>query len=94
MKYRQIYYRKWRTLASPWKSTSSLADNARKRDQTYNWETATHSKEYHDDLDSFTDFETDFPAIVYNDAPISNQNVSSKPTAVYTAYPKPMDTAY
>ncbi|GJU71348.1 hypothetical protein Tco_1262753 [Tanacetum coccineum] len=27
-----------------------------------------YNKEYCDDLDSFTDFETDFPAIVYNDA--------------------------
>ncbi|GKB27861.1 hypothetical protein Tco_0867262 [Tanacetum coccineum] len=56
-----------------------IADKARGRDQTYNWETATYSKEYCNDLDSFTDFETNFPTIVYNDAPTSNQIVSSEP---------------
>ncbi|GKF31892.1 hypothetical protein Tco_0101690, partial [Tanacetum coccineum] len=48
-----------------------MADKARGRDQKFNWETATYGKEYCDDLDSFTDFETDFPAIVYNDASTS-----------------------
>ncbi|GJX58163.1 hypothetical protein Tco_0289553 [Tanacetum coccineum] len=57
-----------------------MADNARGGDQTFNWETATHGKVYCEDLDSFIDFETDFPVIVYNDAPTSNQNVSSEPT--------------
>ncbi|GJZ94108.1 putative reverse transcriptase domain-containing protein [Tanacetum coccineum] len=57
-----------------------MADKARGHDQTFNWETTTYSKKYCDDLDSFTDFETDFPAIVYNDASTSNQNVSSEPT--------------
>ncbi|GKE66074.1 hypothetical protein Tco_1520235, partial [Tanacetum coccineum] len=45
-----------------------MADKARGHDQTFNWETATYGKEYCDDLDSFTDFETDFPAIIYIDA--------------------------
>ncbi|GKC27267.1 hypothetical protein Tco_1034561 [Tanacetum coccineum] len=57
-----------------------MADKARGRHQTFNWETVTYGKVYCDDLDSFTDFETDFPAIVYNDASTSNQNVSSEPT--------------
>ncbi|GKB61809.1 hypothetical protein Tco_0917995 [Tanacetum coccineum] len=57
-----------------------MADKARGRDHTFNWETATYDEEYCDDLDSFTYFETDFPAIVYNDASTSNQNVSSEPT--------------
>ncbi|GKB25194.1 hypothetical protein Tco_0864595 [Tanacetum coccineum] len=57
-----------------------IADKARGRDQTFNWETATYGKVYCDDSDLFTDFETDFPAIVYNDASTSNQNVSSEPT--------------
>ncbi|GKE47207.1 hypothetical protein Tco_1478465, partial [Tanacetum coccineum] len=57
-----------------------MADKARRRDQTFNWETATYGKEYCDDLDSFTDFETYFPAIVYNDASTSIHNVSSEPT--------------
>ncbi|GJU29474.1 hypothetical protein Tco_1173063 [Tanacetum coccineum] len=63
-----------------------MADKAQGRDQTFNWETGTYTKKYCDDLDSFTDFKTDFPAIVYNDAPTSNQNVSSEPTvSIYNA---------
>ncbi|GKB59540.1 hypothetical protein Tco_0915726 [Tanacetum coccineum] len=57
-----------------------MADKARGRDQTFNWETATYGEVYCDDSDLFTDFETDFPAIVYNDASTSNQNVSYEPT--------------
>ncbi|GJR59154.1 hypothetical protein Tco_1501316 [Tanacetum coccineum] len=57
-----------------------MADKARGRDQTFNWETATYGEVYCDDSDLFTDFETNFPAIVYNDASTSNQNVSSEPT--------------
>ncbi|GKA30840.1 hypothetical protein Tco_0717145 [Tanacetum coccineum] len=57
-----------------------MVDKARGGDQTFNWEIATHSKEYYDDLDSFIDFETNFPAIVYNDASTSNQNISYEPT--------------
>ncbi|GJY98668.1 hypothetical protein Tco_0516098 [Tanacetum coccineum] len=63
-----------------------MADKARGRDKTFNWETATYGKVYCEDLDSFTNFETDFPAIVYNDASTSNQNVSSEPTiSIYNA---------
>nr|GFA60832.1 hypothetical protein [Tanacetum cinerariifolium] len=57
-----------------------MADKARGRDHTFNWETATYNKEYCDDLDSFTDFETNFPATIYNDAPASTRNVSFRPT--------------
>nr|GEZ31142.1 hypothetical protein [Tanacetum cinerariifolium] len=56
-----------------------MADKARERHQTFNWETTTYDDVYCEDLDSFTDFETDFPAIVYNDASTSNQNISSEP---------------
>ncbi|GJU07568.1 hypothetical protein Tco_1123998 [Tanacetum coccineum] len=56
------------------------AEKAQRRGQTFTWETATYRKVYCDDLDSFTDFEIDFPAIVYNDAYASSQNVSSEPT--------------
>ncbi|GJY39454.1 hypothetical protein Tco_0425818 [Tanacetum coccineum] len=63
-----------------------MADKARGRDQTFNWETATYGEVYCEDHDSFIDFETDFPAIVYNDASTSNQNVSSKPTEVILFY--------
>nr|GEV18815.1 hypothetical protein [Tanacetum cinerariifolium] len=39
-------------------------------------------------------FENEFLAIVYNDALTFEPEVSSEPTAVYTAYPNPMDIAY
>ncbi|GJZ29383.1 hypothetical protein Tco_0574030 [Tanacetum coccineum] len=69
-----------------------MDDKARGRDQAFNWETATYSKEYCDDLDSFTNFETDFPAIVYNDASTSNRNVSSEPTvSIYNAIKADID---
>ncbi|GKE08421.1 hypothetical protein Tco_1411972 [Tanacetum coccineum] len=53
-----------------------MVDKARGRDLTFNWENATYGEVYCKDLDSFTNF----PAIVYNDASTSNQNVSSEPT--------------
>ncbi|GKE67597.1 hypothetical protein Tco_1521758, partial [Tanacetum coccineum] len=56
------------------------AKKAQRRGRTFNWETATYEKVYCDNLDFFTNFEADFPAIVYNDAVTSNQNVSSEPT--------------
>ncbi|GJY83350.1 hypothetical protein Tco_0496726 [Tanacetum coccineum] len=68
-----------------------MADKARGHD-SFNLETATYGKVYCEDLDSFTDFETDFPAIVYNDASTSNQNVSSKPTvSIYNAIKSDID---
>ncbi|GJW77197.1 hypothetical protein Tco_0138879 [Tanacetum coccineum] len=85
----QTYFVKSTTLLPPWKLTfyfQLMADNARRGDRTFNWETATYGKVYCDDLDSFTDFETDFPAIVYNDASKSNHNFSSEPTvSIYNA---------
>ncbi|GKD92312.1 hypothetical protein Tco_1372149 [Tanacetum coccineum] len=57
-----------------------MADKARGRDQTFNLETATYGEVYCDDSDLFTDFETDFQAIIYNDASTSNQNISFEPT--------------
>ncbi|GKA56904.1 hypothetical protein Tco_0755976 [Tanacetum coccineum] len=69
-----------------------MADKARGRDHTFNWETATYTEVYCEDLDSFTDFETNFPAIVYNDASTSNQNVSSEPTvSIYNAIKSDID---
>ncbi|GKA05299.1 zf-CCHC domain-containing protein [Tanacetum coccineum] len=60
--------------------------------KTFNWETATYGEVYCEDLDSFTDFETYFLAIVYNDASTSNQNVSSKPTvSIYNAIKSDID---
>ncbi|GJV81202.1 hypothetical protein Tco_1517072 [Tanacetum coccineum] len=56
------------------------AKKTQRHGQTFNWQTATYGKVYCDNLDYFTDFEADFPAIVYNDALTSNENVSSKLT--------------
>ncbi|GJY31492.1 hypothetical protein Tco_0414987 [Tanacetum coccineum] len=62
------------------------AEKGQRCGQTFNWETATYGKTYCDDLDFFTIFEVDFPAIVYNDALTSNENVSSEPTvSIYNA---------
>nr|GEU98785.1 hypothetical protein [Tanacetum cinerariifolium] len=69
-----------------------MADKARGRDQTFNWEIVTYNMEYCDDLDSFTYFETNFPAIVYHDAPASTQNVSFEPTVrIYNAIKSNID---
>ncbi|GJT43784.1 ribonuclease H-like domain-containing protein [Tanacetum coccineum] len=60
--------------------------------ETFNWETATYGKVHYDDSDSFNDFKTDFPAIVYNDASTSNHNVSSEPTvSIYNAIKSDID---
>ncbi|GJV78544.1 hypothetical protein Tco_1514414 [Tanacetum coccineum] len=56
------------------------AGKAQRRGRTFNWETATYGKIYCDNLDFFTDFEANFPAIVDNDALTSNENVSPEPT--------------
>ncbi|GJZ23606.1 hypothetical protein Tco_0561065 [Tanacetum coccineum] len=69
-----------------------MANKTRGRDQTFNWETATYGEVYCEDLDSFTEFETDFPAIVYNDASTPNQNVSSEPTvSIFNAIKSDID---
>ncbi|GJZ33514.1 hypothetical protein Tco_0578950 [Tanacetum coccineum] len=57
------------------------AEKARMRGQTFNWETATYGKvRYHEDINYFKDFETNFPAIVYKDALASDHEISSEPT--------------
>ncbi|GJT74948.1 hypothetical protein Tco_1041673 [Tanacetum coccineum] len=62
------------------------AEKAQRRGQMFNWETATYGKSYGDDLDFFTGFKADYPAIVYNDALTSNENVPSKPpVSIYNA---------
>ncbi|GJV03627.1 hypothetical protein Tco_1337196 [Tanacetum coccineum] len=68
------------------------AEMAQRCGHTFNWETATYSKSYCDDLDFFTDFEVDYPAIVYNDALTSNENVPSKPPiSIYNAIQADID---
>ncbi|GJX27903.1 hypothetical protein Tco_0235982 [Tanacetum coccineum] len=55
-------------------------EKARRHGHTFNWETATYGKvRYHEDIDYFKDFETDFPAIVYEDALTPNPVVSLEP---------------
>nr|GEU76881.1 hypothetical protein [Tanacetum cinerariifolium] len=69
-----------------------MADKAQGRDQMFNCKSATYGEVYCEDLDSFTDFRTYFPAIVYNDASTSNQNVSSEPTiSIYSAIKSNID---
>ncbi|GJZ92848.1 hypothetical protein Tco_0664913 [Tanacetum coccineum] len=45
------------------------AEKACRCGQTFNWEAATYGKfMYHEDIDYFKEFETDLPAIIFNDA--------------------------
>nr|GEU83275.1 hypothetical protein [Tanacetum cinerariifolium] len=68
------------------------ANKAQRRGRTFNWETATYSKVYCDNLDFFTYFETDYLAIIYNDASTSKQNVSFEPTiSIYNAIKAEID---
>ncbi|GJV56910.1 hypothetical protein Tco_1457915 [Tanacetum coccineum] len=69
-----------------------MADKAQKHGDTFNWETAIYGKVPCDDSDLFNDFEADFPAIVYNDASTSIDNVSSEPTiSIYNAIKSNID---
>ncbi|GKA19966.1 hypothetical protein Tco_0699881 [Tanacetum coccineum] len=63
-----------------------LGKRARRRGETFDWQTATYVNMESEDLDSFTEYEGGFPAIVYNDAPASSHYVSSKPAvSIYNA---------
>nr|GEV23798.1 putative reverse transcriptase domain-containing protein [Tanacetum cinerariifolium] len=67
-------------------------EKAQRHGQTFNWKTATYGKIYCEDFNSFTDFEADFLAIVYNDALTSKENVLSKPTvSIYDAIKTDLD---
>nr|GEV64058.1 putative ribonuclease H-like domain-containing protein [Tanacetum cinerariifolium] len=57
------------------------AEKARRRGQTFNWEAATYGNvRYSENIDYFRDFETDFPAIIYDNALTTDHEVSSEPT--------------
>ncbi|GJS37294.1 hypothetical protein Tco_0535676 [Tanacetum coccineum] len=57
------------------------AEKAHRHGQTFNWETATYGKVvYYEDIESFKDFKTAFPAIVYKDALTPDHEISSEPT--------------
>ncbi|GJR92750.1 hypothetical protein Tco_0264924 [Tanacetum coccineum] len=65
------------------------AEKACRRGQEFNWETATYGKIWYDeDVHYLRLFETEFPAIVYNDALASKPDFSSEPTiSINMAYP-------
>nr|GEZ97336.1 hypothetical protein [Tanacetum cinerariifolium] len=56
-----------------------MDDEAHKREETFDWGTATYGKIHCDDTDIFKDFEADFSAIVCNYALTSNLEFSSEP---------------
>ncbi|GJU13973.1 hypothetical protein Tco_1136369 [Tanacetum coccineum] len=63
------------------------AKKARRRGQTFNWETDTCGKiRYHEHINYFKDFESDFLAIVFDDPLTTDHKISSKPTV------RPLDT--
>nr|GEY50403.1 hypothetical protein [Tanacetum cinerariifolium]GEY53783.1 hypothetical protein [Tanacetum cinerariifolium]GEY69025.1 hypothetical protein [Tanacetum cinerariifolium] len=56
-------------------------ERALKNGKVYNWKTATYGKIWYDEDDHYLRFfETEFPAIVYNDALASKLDFSSEPT--------------
>ncbi|GKB89225.1 hypothetical protein Tco_0961497, partial [Tanacetum coccineum] len=56
------------------------AEKARRRGQMFNWETATYRKViYHENIGYFNDFETNFPAIVFDDALATDHKISFEP---------------
>ncbi|GJR45978.1 hypothetical protein Tco_1314081 [Tanacetum coccineum] len=71
--------------------TQLEAKKARRRGQTFKWETVTDGKVmYFEDIDYFKDFETEFPTIVYKDGLTPIPEVSSEPT-VSPHYVKEID---
>ncbi|GKA17597.1 hypothetical protein Tco_0697434 [Tanacetum coccineum] len=56
-------------------------EKARRHGKMYNWETATYGKIWYDeDVHDLRSIETEFPAIVLNDALTSEVTLSSKPS--------------
>ncbi|GKC46982.1 hypothetical protein Tco_1064704 [Tanacetum coccineum] len=56
-------------------------EKARRRAKVYNWETATYGKIWYDeDVHDLRSIETEFPAIVFNDALTSEVALSCEPT--------------
>nr|GEW71815.1 hypothetical protein [Tanacetum cinerariifolium] len=56
-------------------------ENAHRRSKVYNWETATYGKiSYDEDVHDLRFFETEFPAIVFDDALTSKVTLSCEPT--------------
>ncbi|GKD45487.1 hypothetical protein Tco_1358455, partial [Tanacetum coccineum] len=56
-------------------------EKARRRGKVYNWETATYGKIWYDeDVHDLKSVETEFPAIVFDDAFTSKVTHSCEPT--------------
>ncbi|GJZ37355.1 hypothetical protein Tco_0583546 [Tanacetum coccineum] len=56
------------------------AEKALRRGQMFNWETATYRKfMYHENIGYFNYFETNFPAIVFDDALATDHKISFEP---------------
>ncbi|GKE49691.1 hypothetical protein Tco_1480949, partial [Tanacetum coccineum] len=57
-------------------------EKARRHGRTFNWQTATLGKvkNYEDNDDCFIDFETEFPAIVFDNTLTSNTELPYEPT--------------
>ncbi|GJZ78383.1 hypothetical protein Tco_0643220 [Tanacetum coccineum] len=59
-------------------------EKARRRGKVYNWETATYGKIWYDeDVHDLRSVETEFPAIVFDDALTSEVTLSCEPTEPY-----------
>ncbi|GKC91312.1 hypothetical protein Tco_1151961, partial [Tanacetum coccineum] len=57
------------------------AEKARRRGQMFNWKTITYGKvRYHENIRYFKDFETNFRAIVFDDALETDHKISFEPT--------------
>ncbi|GJT48702.1 hypothetical protein Tco_0974859 [Tanacetum coccineum] len=56
-------------------------EKTQKRGQSFDWRSATYGKvNYFDDIDYFRDFKSEFPAIVFNETPVSKLESQPKPT--------------
>ncbi|GJU36069.1 hypothetical protein Tco_1184423 [Tanacetum coccineum] len=56
-------------------------EKAQRLGQSFDWRSATYGKvNYFDDIDYFKDFESDFPAIVFNETLVPNRETRPKPT--------------
>ncbi|GJY42828.1 hypothetical protein Tco_0431041 [Tanacetum coccineum] len=65
-------------------------EKALRRGTVYNWETATYGKIWYDeDVHDLRSVETEFPAIVFDDAFTSEVTPSCKPTSNNPSFPSP-----
>ncbi|GJX82107.1 hypothetical protein Tco_0331588 [Tanacetum coccineum] len=74
--------RKAHLLEDKQSKTSRGEEKAQRAGRTFNWQTATYGKVkyYEDEDDCFTNFKSEFPAIVFNNNVTSNEILSCEPT--------------